>query len=258
MLFGGGNAELPAGAPFREAATTPVAASKETARITRSLAAMAKGDDAKVVQIASLPALNGDAKWLEISAAGLEKYGELIKMFREFGLEIAGGMKADAATTKGVESGRALEILYQSLLLVVKRWRIALGNRVFLPLIALLLTGIDASLLDIDGIEAKIPADTTMRLVWPNWMTPSGADLNQTASAWQTLAGGSQRDPVPLLPRATVTRLAAGNLGFTDPSTIADELATQIEDDEKKAAAEADAQAQRDAAHQPTVPAVGA
>lgn len=188
----------------------------------------------------------GKAEYLEISADGLTAYAELIKMFREWGLEICGGMKSDASTTKGVESGRALEMLYQSLILVVKRWRIALGNKVFLPLIVLILSGIAKGLIEVDGLEGEIDPESTMRLVWPSWMTPQGQDLAATANAWQTLAGGSPKDPVPILPRATVTRLAAGNLGFTDPSTIAAELESQVEDDKK----EADAQAQAQQAHE--------
>ena len=181
----------------------------------------------------------GDAKLLEISGQGLAAMGEQIKMYREWGLEICGGMKSDADNTKGPESGRALEMLYQNLILVVKRWRVALGNKVFLPLVKMLLTGIEKGLIEVEGLEGVAP-DTTMRLVWPTWMTPTGPDLLASAQAWQQLAGGSTTVPVPLLPRTTVTRLAAANLGMTDTSTIIDELEKQQTEDDAKAAEQAD------------------
>jgi hypothetical protein len=185
--------------------------------------------------------VGGDAKMLEISGQGLSAYTDYVKLLREWGLEICGGMKSDAGTTKGVESGRALEILYQSLILVMKRWRVALGNKAFLPIVRLLLVGIAADLIEVEGVESVDP-DTTMRLVWPQWMTPSGTDLNADTNAWQTLAGGSQKVPVAILPRSAVTRLAATNLGMNDVSALIDELDKQQTDDDAKAQQQADQQ----------------
>jgi hypothetical protein len=181
----------------------------------------------------------GEAKMLEISGNGLDKSREFISTLREWGLEIAGGMKSDASTTKGVESGRALEMLFQSLILVVKRWRVSLGNMGYLPLLKLLLAGIEANVIAIEGVEGIAP-DTIMRLIWPTWMTPSGTELYASAQAWQTLAGGSPKDPVAILPRKTITRLAGGNLGMTDTSTLVDEVAKQNADDDAAAQAQAD------------------
>lgn len=188
---------------------------------------------------------NGDAKWLELQGTALKAFEDLIKTFREWALEIAGGMKSDAGTTKGVESGRALEILYQNLILVLKRWRVALGNQCYLPLIRLLLAGIAAETIEIDGVE-KIDPKTTLRLEWPAWMTPSGQDLLNTANAAQTLAGGSPKAPVPVLPRKLVTRWIAANLGMTDTAAIIEDLEKQQADDDNAAAE----QAKQDQAHQ--------
>ena len=181
----------------------------------------------------------GDAKWLELQGTALKAFEELIKTFREWALEIAGGMKSDAGTTKGVESGRALEILYQNLILVLKRWRVALGNQCYLPLIRLLLSAIAAGTIEIEGVEAIDP-NTTLRLEWPAWMTPSGTDLLATANAAQTLAGGSTMAPVPVLPRKLVTRWIAANLGMPDTAAILEDLDKQQTDDDNKAADQAD------------------
>lgn len=186
----------------------------------------------------------GSAEMLEISGQGLDKFREFVKTLREWGLEIAGGIKSDASTTKGIESGRALEMLYQSLILVIKRWRVALGNMCYLPLIRLLLVGIQDGVIAVEGVDTP-PPDTQMRLVWPTWMTPSGADLLATANAWQTLAGGSAREPRPLLPWQTITRLAGGNLGMTDVSTLVDELKKQLDGEADQEQEDADAEADR-------------
>lgn len=178
--------------------------------------------------------VNGDAKMLEISGQGLSAAGEHVKLLREWALEVVGGMKSDAENEKGAESGRALEMLYQALVLLVKRWRIAVGNKGFIPIVGLILTALEKKLIAIEGLSS-IPTSTVLRLVWPTWMTPTGADLAQTANAWQTLAGGSATAPVPLLPRAFVTRLAAVNLGATDTASVTDELEKQVDEDEQKA-----------------------
>lgn len=185
----------------------------------------------------------GEAKLLEISGQGLDKFREFTRMLREWGLEIAGGMKADAADTKGGDSGRVLEILYQNMVLLLKRWRVALGTNGYVPLLKLLLAGIANDVLSVEGVE-NAPADTTLRLVWQTWMTPAGADLNQTVQAWQLLAGGSQKEPVAILPRSVVSRLAAGNLGITDTSSIISALEEQGEQDDAEAQAQAEMEAE--------------
>lgn len=188
----------------------------------------------------------GDAKLLEISGQGLDKFREFVKTMREWGLEIAGGMKADATSASASDSGRAVEMLYQNMILLLKRWRVALGSNGYIPLLRLLMQGIADGVIEVNGVE-RIDPNTTMRLVWQSWMTPTGADLQATAEAWQLLAGGSANVPVPLLPRDTVSRIAAGNLGITDTSSVIDELDkqnTQDDADEKEGIEhEADTQA---------------
>lgn len=183
----------------------------------------------------------GEAKLLEISGQGLDKFREFARMMREWGLEIAGGMKADASDTKGGDSGRVLEILYQNMVLLLKRWRVALGSNGYVPVLKLLLRGIANDVIAVEGV-VNAPADTTLRLVWQTWMTPAGADLNQTVQAWQLLAGGSQKDPVAILPRSMVARMAAGNLGITDTSSVVAELDKQQKQDDADAQAEMEAE----------------
>lgn len=174
---------------------------------------------------------SGDAKYLEISGQALKAFEELAKTLREWGLEICGGMKSDSETTKGVQSGRALEMLYQALILVVKRWRVALGNKCFLPLMQLLAVGISGGIIKVPGVEQNVPTDTVMRLIWPQWITPSGQDLVALANAAETLAGGSPKVPIPILPRDLITRYVATQMGQTDTSSILKQLDKQTDED---------------------------
>lgn len=186
----------------------------------------------------------GEAKLLEISGQGLDKMREFISTLREWGLEIAGGMKSDSETTKGVQSGRALEMLYQNLILVVKRWRVSLGDRVYLPLIKMVLQAIQAGLIEVQDVDSVDP-NLSVRLVWPTWMTPTGPDLLATTQAWQVLAGGSPTAPVTILPKEEVTKLAGGNLGFTDTASLVKKVAVKDAQDKKAEADQADAEHQR-------------
>lgn len=206
-----------------------------------------KGEDGQVVRdvgntIDVEP--GGEAKLLEISGQGLDKMREFISTLREWGLEIAGGMKSDSETTKGVQSGRALEMLYQNLILVVKRWRVALGDKVYLPLMKMVLQAIDAGLIEIQDVDDVDP-DISMRLVWPTWMTPTGPDLLATAQAWEVLAGGSPTAPVTILPKEEITKLAGGNLGFTDTASLVKKVAVKDAQQKKAEADQADADHQR-------------
>lgn len=179
----------------------------------------------------------GDAKLLEISGSGLTAALEYVARLREYALEAIGGMKSDAETQKGAQSGKALEMLYQALVLVVKRMRLSWGNRVLVPLIQLILRGIEAGELQIPGV-APIDPSIQLRLVWPAWMTPTGAEMLSTAQAWQALAGGSAAKPVDILPREVVTRIAATNLGLQDAESVVQEIEEQRKLDDEASAAE--------------------
>lgn len=180
--------------------------------------------------VLDIPA-GGDAKLLEISGSGLTAALDYVRALREYALESIGGMKSDAATQKGAQSGRALELLYQALVIVVKRLRIAWGTNALLPLLSLVLRGIQTGELSVPGCVGIDPQSIAMRLKWPQWMTPTGADFLSTAQGWQLLAGGSAQSPVPILDRETVTRIAATNLGFQDAETLVSEVAAQNESD---------------------------
>ena len=149
-------------------------------------------------------------------------------MMREWALEVVGGMKASAEHTKGVPSGRALEMLHQALILLVKRQRLAYGNRGLVPLLKLLLRGIANGAIVVDGVDQSVNANVPLRLKWPSWMLPTGTDLLAHAQGLQQLAGvGPDGQTRPLLPETALMRSAAAAIGLKDSQQAISELDKQ-------------------------------
>lgn len=168
------------------------------------------------------------AAMLEITGKGLAGYKEFLEMMREWALEVVGGMKASAEHTKGVPSGRALEMLHQALILLVKRQRLAYGNRGLVPLLKLLLRGIANGAIVVDGVDQSVNANVPLRLKWPSWMLPTGTDLLAHAQGLQQLAGvGPDGQTRPLLPETALMRSAAAAIGLKDSQQAISELDKQ-------------------------------
>jgi len=167
------------------------------------------------------------AQMLEIAGKGLTGFKEYLEMLREWALEVLGGMKASAEHTKGAPSGKALEMLHQALILLVKRQRLAYGNRGYVPLLRVILKGISNGAIVVNGISNVNP-DVPLRLVWPSWMLPTGTDLMAHAQGLQELAGmGPDGQTRPLLPESALVRLAANAVGINDAQQAIAELETQ-------------------------------
>ncbi len=167
------------------------------------------------------------AQLLEMTGSGFAASKEYVRLLREYALEVVGGMKSDSETTKGAQSGRAMELLHQALLWLVGRLRSCYGDGAFVSLLKILLLGVQRGILSIPGRdELTIDPEAPIRLVWPSWWTPRGADLLAEAQALSSLTGG-----VALLPRDTGTRAAAMALGVSDPNRVVGEM-TEQQDDE--------------------------
>jgi len=125
-----------------------------------------RGPENALVRSAS-NVLNGDYSLLEPTGSGLLGTLEYVKLSREWALEVAGAMKADASDVKGAPmSGSALNKLEQMGRLLVKRQRIAYGTRGMIPFIQLILRGCRNNVIAIDGVSNADP-NARLRLEWP-------------------------------------------------------------------------------------------
>jgi hypothetical protein len=181
------------------------------------------------------------AALLEITGKGFESAGNHISMLREYALEVIGGMKSEAEDSGGPQSGRAMEMLWETVKLLVKRLRVPYGNRGLIPLIRLVMIGILTGAIRIPDVD---PSDldplAPMRLIWPKMSTPRGADMLAEATALATLAGASKSDGKRILGDDTITRMAANTFGITDANAALKEREADEEEDAKAAQAQAD------------------
>lgn len=165
-------------------------------------------------------------KLLEITGAGLKEARDHIKTLREYLLEIVSGNKSDQEHSGGPQSGRAMEILYQALVWLIGIMRTDYGAGGLVPLLRLLLLGFQLGICKHELLEpAMIPKfKYLLLLVWPEWWLPRGTDLWNTIQALELAAGGSQKDPIQIMPMAMIFRQVAVALGHPDPTRVSDEM----------------------------------
>jgi hypothetical protein len=193
---------------------------------------LAGSDPAAETKIIKSPArmlkVEGDMSVLEISGEGLRGAGDHVKQLREYAMETISGMKADSENSRGPTSGTALHMLHQALVWLVERFRTSYGVRGYLELLRMVLRGLVAGTIEIQNVDAsKVDADTPLRLVWPQWSTPSGADMLAELQALSEAAGSTPQFPIPILPISVVAQKAASVVGISDQNRIAAELASE-------------------------------
>ncbi len=219
------------GRGYRYAADPMIVISRGELNALNPLGGFSDGATAQSTPIQKSPAraieINGDGKasMLEITGNGLKNAGEHVRMLREYAFEIISGMKADQQHAGGVHSGRALEYLHKALIWLVERFRVSYGTRGYLPLLKMVIQGVKDGTLAFPRVEdVHLDVDDSMRLVWPQWETPTGQDLLATLQALQIAAGGSPQTPVPLVPREYVSQKSAAAIGVSDGNRAAAQL----------------------------------
>jgi len=184
--------------------------------------------------------VDGKVSVLEISGEGLRGASEHVKMLREYALEVLSGMKSDSDNSKGVQSGRALHYLHQALVWLAEKFRVSYGTRGYLAVLRMVFQGIaDGDIVipnvEIDEVDPKVP----LRLVWPQWSTPSGADMLAEITALATAAGSTPQFPVKILPISVIAQKAASVVGISDQNRVAAELEAEMEEKPPLTAADA-------------------
>jgi hypothetical protein len=215
----------------------PITAVKQGDLDTRIPGGLYKGDEPGASGGVRTPARTldvppgGDAKLLEITGQGLSSAREWVKMLREYSLEVVSAMKSDQEHAGGAQSGRALELLYQALVMLVGRMHTDYGDGMMVPLILLLIRGVKKGIVKLwllapeDVPEEEYP----LKLVWPVWWRPLGADFNQTAQALLTAAGGTAREGKQMMPMRMIFEAFAAAMGIPDPVQAADMAEAEFE-----------------------------
>lgn len=166
----------------------------------------------------------GDAKLLEINGnstgALLEHYREL----RALVLEQLHGNRAHADRIAAAQSGRAMEMMCQSLIWLADALRQSYGDGGLLPLYRMVcafssaiaggvvIGGEDRSRLDPAGLDLR----------WPAWFPPTSVELLQIAQGLVTAVKGG------LMSEQTACELYAARVGITDAAAEWERVKAEI------------------------------
>jgi hypothetical protein len=192
--------------------------------------AQADGAMIRSASQALIVGVDGDAKMLEISGTASEAVINYVRGLRELALEGLHGNRANADKLSAAQSGRAMELMNQSLIWLSDKLRTSYGESGILPLLRMIVTASAKMELMAQGqvIEAMTAAKP-IGLRWPKWFPPTYADSLTQAQSGTTLIGGG------LLSRETVVANLAPDYDIQDPAA---ELA-RIKGDQAEAQAAA-------------------
>lgn len=155
-----------------------------------------EGDGDKLVRSAGNALVvdeGGDAKLLEINGTAAAAVLDYVKFLRELALESMHGNRSNADKLSAAQSGRALELMHQSLIWLADRLRVSYGEGALLELLQMIVAASAkvGGLVYKDG--SKVPAlsqDKPITLRWPQWFAPTPADMQAQATTLNVLTQG--------------------------------------------------------------------
>jgi hypothetical protein len=148
----------------------------------------AMGDEKQLVRSASsalVVSKDGDAKLLEIDGSAAAAVLEYCRGLREFALETMHGNRSNADKLSAAQSGRALELLHQSLVWLTDRLRTTYGENGLLSLIKMVTRASEKMDVKIDGEKVKLNPKGPVSLKWGAWFPATENDRQQQAAALQ-------------------------------------------------------------------------
>lgn len=197
-----------------------------------------QGDDEKLVRSASnalVVDVDGDAKLLEINGSAASTVIEYVKFLRELALESMHGNRSNADKLSAAQSGRALELMHQSLIWLADKLRISYGEGALLELLQMIVAASEkvGGLVFKDG--KKVPPlskDKPLSLRWPQWFSPTPQDMEEQATTLHILTDGG------LMSAETGVRVLSSTYDIEDTAKELSAIKTE------QAAREANAQKQ--------------
>src|SRR5579859_242438 len=165
----------------------------------------------------------GDAKLLEISGDSAAAVMDWVKALREIALEGMGGNRSNADKLAAAQSGRAMELMNQSLIWLADKLRIRYGEGALHGLLCMVArASARFDLVDKHGRSiGKMPDGETISLRWPHWYAPSYADKQAQAV---TLAALRSAD---LISQETAVKVISDSYDIED---VAEELSQIAKD----------------------------
>ncbi|MEB0167964.1 phage portal protein [Pseudomonas sp. CCC4.4] len=178
------------------------------------------GDGAMIKGAANaiVTATDGDAKLLEISGDAATAVMDWIKGLREIALEGAGGNRSNADKLSAAQSGRAMELMNQSLIWLADKLRISYGEGALLEILNMIVKASQVfALVNKKGaVLGRLSQTEDVSLRWPQWYAPTYADKQTQATTLDVLRLAG------LLSQETAVKSLADSYDVADP---ADEIA---------------------------------
>lgn len=156
---------------------------------------------------------DGDAKMLEISGSASAAVIEYVRACRELALENAHGNRSNADKLSAAQSGRAMELMNQSLIWLADKLRTSYGEALMR-----LLTMVQMARAKLELKNSKLQAipdlagASDFSLRWPHWYAPTYADKQVEVTTLVEATGGRQ-----LLSQETAVKAIAGSYDVADP-----------------------------------------
>jgi hypothetical protein len=166
----------------------------------------------------------GDAKLLEIGGTASAAVMEYVRALRELALESVHGNRASADRLTAAQSGRALELMNQSLIWLADNLRVSYGEGALLALGRMVVRASHVYRLQVFG-EPTGPLDRSARLSlrWPDWYPASADDRQREAQTLSTLARSGQ------ISRRTAVQAIADSYDIEDVEAELARIAADIE-----------------------------
>ncbi|MDB6104054.1 MAG: hypothetical protein JWO52_4053 [Gammaproteobacteria bacterium] len=154
----------------------------------------------------------GDAKLLEITGNGAQTVLEWVRGLRELALEGAGGNRSNADKISAAQSGRAMELMHQSLINLASKLRISYGDHGLHCLIEMIVRASAKIALKNKRGEAvkKLSLTDPISLRWTRWFAPTYSDLQTEAITLSALRAGN------LVSQETAVKSLAPNYDIVD------------------------------------------
>jgi hypothetical protein len=154
----------------------------------------------------------GDAKLLEIGGEAFQVVLDYVRALRELALEAIHGNRADAQKLATAQSGRAMELMNQTLIWLADRLRVSYGEGALLGLLKMALKANAAFPIALgdEGPMGDLDPVAKISLIWPAWYAPTAQDRAQTAQTLSALTGAG------LMSRETAVKALAADYDVED------------------------------------------
>jgi hypothetical protein len=173
----------------------------------------------------------GDAKMLEINGSAVDAVLEYVRALRELALETMHGNRANADKVSAAQSGRAMELMNQSLIWLADKLRISYGEGALADLLIMLVKASNKLPLVFKNGDkvTPLPANEILSLRWPRWFAPTASDRQSDAVTLTALTNAG------IMSRATATATIAADYDIEDLAAEEAAIAKDIAEREANA-----------------------